>query len=517
MNQTKHTYIGPWVADQGDGTYKNPILHADYSDPDVVALAGDYYMTASSFGHVPGLPILHSNDLVNWKLINYAIKSFNIAEFNEVQHGNGVWAPSIRYYNHKFWIFYGDPDRGIYMLTADHPAEEWTEPLLIKAGKGLIDPCPFWDEDGSAYLIHAYAQSRSGIKHKLNMCQMKPDGTALLDDGVIIIDAPDKHPTIEGPKMLKLRGYYYIFAPAGGVEEGWQTVLRAKQPLGPYEDKIVMHQGNTPINGPHQGGYIQTAEGEEWFIHFQHKDAYGRIVHLQPVTWVNDWPMMGQVIGEGIGEPVLQWKKPSSARAVEVTTPPSTDDFAAAALGLQWQWQANPMSSWYSLAIRDSYIRLYAEALKKTEDTLFQAPHLLLQKFPALQFEALTLVDASQLASGERAGLIIFGYNYSGLAIKRVEQHLELQYFEGDEQEEKVLEHIVLGQEQLELKVEVNAEAQCQFSYSIDLGQSYQSIENKKFQATVSKWVGAKLGIFAEKPLTYTSPGYAEFDYFIVR
>lgn len=211
-------YAEPWVSDQGDGTYINPILHADYSDPDVIRVGDDFYMTASSFGHIPGLPILHSKDLVNWAIINHAVLEMNLEGYDRPQHGNGIWAPSLRFHGGKFWIFYGDPDVGIMMTSAVDPAGEWTPLHLVQAGKGLIDACPFWDEDGQAYLIHAYAKSRSGIKHKLRLCRMSADGKGLLDKGRIIYDGTENHPTLEGPKLYQRNGYYYILAPAGA----WQ-------------------------------------------------------------------------------------------------------------------------------------------------------------------------------------------------------------------------------------------------------------------------------------------------------
>ncbi len=274
-----------WVSDQGDGTYKNPIIYADYSDPDVVRVGDDFYMTASSFNAVPGLPILHSKDLVNWDLIGHALpRQYPLDHFSKAQHGNGVWAPSIRYHEGEFYIYYGDPDFGIYMLKAKDPKGQWSIPHLVKEGKGLIDPSPLWDEDGKAYLVHAYAGSRAGIKSILVVSEMSPCGTHLLNEGKIVFDGHEGYETIEGPKFYKHNGYYYIFAPAGGVTEGWQEVLRSKNVYGPYENKTVMHQGKTDINGPHQGGWVQTQTGEDWFIHFQDRIEYGRITHLNPMT-----------------------------------------------------------------------------------------------------------------------------------------------------------------------------------------------------------------------------------------
>ncbi len=293
-------------------TYTNPIIHADYSDPDVCRAGDDYYMTASSFNCIPGLPILHSKDLVHWELVNYALREQKpLAVFNKPQHGNGVWAPAIRFHNGEFYIYWGDPDFGIYMIKAADPLGEWSEPVLVKEGVGLIDPCPFWDEDGNAYISFAFAGSRAGNKSVLLMSKLSSDGTHTIGESRIVFDGHEKHPTVEGTKLYRRNGYYYIFAPAGGVATGWQLVLRSKNIWGPYDEKIILAQGNTAVNGPHQGAWVDTPAGEDWFIHFQDKGAYGRIVHLQPMVWKNDFPVIGNdADGDGTGEPMMEWKAP---------------------------------------------------------------------------------------------------------------------------------------------------------------------------------------------------------------
>jgi beta-xylosidase len=167
------SYAYPWTPDCGDGTYHNPVLYADYSDPDVIRHREDFYLVASSFNCTPGLPILHSRDLVNWTLVNHALKNIPGERYRKVQPGCGVWAPSLRFHAGKFWIFFATPDEGIYLTTAEKPLGSWSEPHLVREGKGLIDPCPLWDDDGKAYLVHAYAHSRSGLKHKLRICPMR--------------------------------------------------------------------------------------------------------------------------------------------------------------------------------------------------------------------------------------------------------------------------------------------------------------------------------------------------------
>ncbi|MEF3304445.1 glycoside hydrolase family 43 protein [Paenibacillus sp. GYB003] len=533
----------PWVSDQGDGTFANPVLHADYSDPDVVKVGGDFYMTASSFGHIPGLPILRSNDLVNWRLIGHAIRRMELPGYDKPQHGNGVWAPSIRHHDGKFWIFYGDPDVGIFMTTAVDPAGEWSPPHLVHAGKGLIDTCPFWDDDGRAYLVHAYANSRCGIKHKLRVCRMSPDGTRLLDEGAIVYDGERDHPTLEGPKLYKKDGYYYIFAPAGGVATGWQVVFRSKSVFGPYEDKIVLRQGDTPVNGPHQGGWVELDSGESWFLHFQDKGAYGRIVHLQPVRWRDGWPLMGEDRdGDGVGEPVLRMRKPNVGRSYPIETPAASDEFDAAELGLQWQWQANPQESWYRLEERPSHLRLYAVQAPHDAPGLYMAPQLLLQKFPAPSFEATAKLDGSRLAAGERAGIVVFGYSYATLSVLRTADGaggLAVSLTVGDKEGESELWRektarngngsgggVSVGNEEadgggdsgaLYLRVTVTEGARCAFAWSAD-GVSFRPAEAPVFEARKGHWVGAKTGLFAisgQRPASAVG-GYADVDWFRV-
>jgi beta-xylosidase len=494
-------------------TYTNPIIDADYSDPDVIRVGDDFYLAASSFNSVPGLPILHSKDLVNWKIIGHALQSQPPEEvFAKPQHGNGVWAPTIRFHNNEFYIFYGDPDFGIYVVKARNAAGPWSKPVLVKAAKGWIDPCPFWDDDGNAYLVHAWANSRSGIKSILTINRMSPDGTKLLDDGKMVFDGRANHPTIEGPKLYKRNGYYYIFAPAGGVFTGWQTVLRARDIYGPYEDRIVMDRGQTEINGPHQGGWVELKSGESWFVHFQDRRAYGRIVHLQPMKWQNDWPVIGvDPNGDGKGEPVTTFRKPNVGHEYPLQTPQTSDDFDDRKLSLQWQWHANPVARWSSLTARRGWLRLTAIPWPENGKNLWAVPNLLLQKLPSREFTVTTLVDASRLRGGERTGLLMMGRDYSYLAVTRDARGLRVVRVVcvdapkgGDEKETDASE---LPLKQIFLRVEVSDGAVCRFSFSFD-GVRFREF-GETFTAQPGMWIGAKVGLFA-----IGSDGHADYDWF---
>jgi beta-xylosidase len=500
-----------WVADNGDGTYKNPILHADYSDPDAIRVGDDYYLTASSFNMSPGLPILHSKDLVNWKLINYAFQKqppFDV--FSKPQHGGGVWAPSIRYHKGEFYIYYPDPDRGIYMTKTKDPAGIWSEPLLVKEVKGWIDPCPFWDDDGNAYLVNGLAGSRAGIKSILVVSKMSEDGTKLLDDGAMVFDGHDKHPTVEGPKVHKRNGFYYIFAPAGGVGTGWQLVLRAKNIYGPYEEKITLAQGKTKINGPHQGAWVQTQTGEDWFLHFQDRDAYGRILHLQPMKWVDDFPVMGNN-----GEPVLSSKKPNVGKVYPKETPLESDEFNQPKLGLQWQWFANPQAN-FAFPTSLGFLRVFNVPLPDDFKNFWQVPNLLMQKFPAPKFTATTKVTFTPRTDDEKTGLIVTGLDYAYISVKKTPDGLFISQTickdaeNGKPETESVA--IPIKTNTFYLRVKVSEDSTAQFSFSED-SKTFQNI-GEVFSVKKGKWIGAKVGIFAVRTGKTYETGYADFDWF---
>ncbi len=489
----------PWLPDQVDGTCCNPVLYADYSDPDVVRVGDDFYMVASSFNCTPGLPILHSKDLVNWTLIGHALKNLPHPRYEKVQPGCGVWAPAIRFHAGKFWIFYPTPDEGIFLVTAEHPAGPWSEPHCVLAGKGLIDPCPLWDDDGKAYLVHAYAGSRAGIKHRLRVCPMAADGSKLLGEGKIVFHQPERHPTLEGPKFLKRDGWYYILAPAGGVENGWQLALRSKKIYGPYEEKIVLAQGGTDINGPHQGALVDTPDDGWWFLHFQDAGVYGRIVHLQPVEWRDGWPMMGKN-----GEPLRRFKKPILIRDQKPFAPSTSDEFDSDKLGLQWQWHANHRDDWHSLIARPGWLRLFPQAAVRP---LNEQPNLLLQKFPARSFTVETELQLFPAQSGGAAGLVVVGEKsvLFGLQREGLENWLVLQTDDKWERLRRV------AAQPVKLRVAVRAGGECLFSFA-DERKFIQFPQT--FQATKGKWIGAKIGLGSLKSANFLPVSHADFGYF---
>jgi len=511
-----------WVPDNGDGTYSNPVIFADYSDPDVIRVGNDFYLVSSSFQCTPGIPVLHSHDLVNWTILGYVATNIPYGSFESPRHGGGIWAPSIRHHAGKFYVYFGDPDYGIFCATAENPAGPWSSLLRVRQAKGWIDPCPLWDDDGNAYLVHAWSKSRAGFNSVLTVHRMSPDGLSILDDGIPVFDGHANHPTIEGPKFYKRNGFYYILAPAGGVRMGWQVALRSRSVFGPYEDRIVLAQGKTPINGPHQGGWVETASGESWFIHFQDRGPYGRITHLQPMAWKDEWPVIGRdADGDGVGEPVLHWKKPDVGTSSPLCALPTSDEFDGPRLGLAWQWHANHRAEWSSLASRSGFLRLFAVVEPESSKSLWDVPNLLLQKFPAPAFEVTVHLNAGAISPGERAGLVVMGRDYSLIAVTNDGRGMWLTRASctnadkgGVEKEE---EGLPLRPGDLLFRLAVDSAAVCTFSYC-EAGGEFRTL-GERFTAREGVWIGGKVGLFhtartAALPLGHTDVDYVRFAHY---
>jgi len=517
----QHGTAGSWTADNGNGTYHNPILFADYSDPDAIRVGDDYYLVSSSFDAVPGLPILHSRDLVNWTIIGHALpRQVPEEHFAHTQHGNGVWAPSIRYHNGEFFIYYPDPDYGIYLVRSKEITGPWSAPLLVEAGKGLIDPCPLWDEDGKAFLVHAYAGSRAGVKSILVIQGMNSEGTQVLGTPVLVFDGHAHHPTVEGPKLYRRNGYYYIFAPAGGVSTGWQLVLRSKNIMGPYEERIVMDQGGSQVNGPHQGAWVTTQTGEDWFLHFQDRGAYGRVLHLQPMEWINNWPVIGaHTTSATKGEPVAAWKKPNVGKIYPVTYPGESDEFNDTRPGLQWQWQANPQTTWAMPFPAAGCLRLNAVPVPDSAKNDWDLPAILLQKFPAETFTAVTRLHFNAHAAGDRCGLIVMGMSYADISLVKKNDGVYLVYGEclHADKGRPETERILARTENMDvlLKLQVRPGGICSFSYSIN-GTDFIPVPDQQFIAEKGVWIGAKMGLYCSASVRSNDQGSVDVDWFRV-
>ncbi|HEX6358104.1 glycoside hydrolase 43 family protein [Actinophytocola sp.] len=476
--------------------FTNPVLNADWPDPDVVRVGDDYFMAVSSFNRAPGLPVLHSRDLVTWEVIARALPAVPPeAHYRLPRHGGGVWAPSIRHHDGTFHITYPDPDHGIFVVSAEDPRGPWSPARLLLGGTGLIDPCPLWD-DGRAYLVHGWARSRSGVANRLTMVEVDNGLTRLVGVPRTVIDGaelPGYH-TLEGPKLYKRDGWYWIFAPAGGVATGWQSAFRARDIAGPYEGRVVLAQGGSPVNGPHQGAWVDTPTGEEhWFLHFQDRGVFGRVVHLQPMTWQADgWPVIGAA-----GEPVPTHRRPT-APVVPQREPARCDDFTTTSLGLQWHWQANPEPDWLALP-GDGTLRL--RVLPDDVGDLRLLPRVLGQPLPGRPSTWTTSLTLGPSAPGTRAGLVVLGTEYAWLGIEETPGgvHVICRRSVGRGQEHTFAQ-AALPVRGVQVRVDCDAEGTIGFAWR-PLGAAAWREVDTRFQATAGRWIGADIGLFAAAPL----------------
>ena len=538
--------------EKGGPGYTNPILWSDYSDPDVCAVDGEYWMTSSSFNCVPGLQILHSTDLVNWEIAGAALPRLGIFDGRTAPaHGEGVWAPSIRHHDGLFYICWGDPDRGIYEVHAPDPRGRWSSPRLVLEGIGIIDACPLWDDDGRVYVVHGWAGSRAGFNSILTVRELEPDLSGAKGPAVMVFDGISTgNRTVEGPKFYKRGGMYYIFAPAGGVPEGWQLVMRSRSVYGPYEHRVVLHKGGTSVNGPHQGGWVEDAAGDSWFMHFQDMGPWGRVVHLQPMEWTEDgWCRMGvDSDGDGIGEPVAAYRGPAGFKGQwgrkvgkpagilsALETSAGFREACAAGLTpeipLNWQWHAGPSANWGMLFPERGCLRLNCIRPAEGWRNLWDSPNLLLEKIAGPSMDLEVELSFTPSYPGERAGIVVMGLDYATLEMvwdgkeARLEQRVCRNASKGGEEsvEASVPLAAVAGEAvaypvhtdipavyRARVRVHVGDGAVCRFSYGTDGNSRYKTL-GPSFQAREGRWIGAKAGFFAVSSVKKNRGGFAEF------
>ena len=482
-----HAQTLDW-GDQGNGTYINPVLCADYSDPDVIRVDDRYYMVASDF-HFLGMQVLESDDMVNWRLASQIFRRFDYPGWDDMtRYAGGSWAPSIRWHDGRFYVFFCTPHEGLFMSSADDAHGPWTPLHCVRQVEKWEDPCPLWDDDGQAYLGRSRHGAGPIIVHK-----MSADGTQLLDEGVTVYTGP----VAEGTKWLKRDGWYYLIIPEGGVETGWQTVLRSRSVYGPYEKRVVLEQGSTDVNGPHQGALVDTPEGEWWFYHFQSTPVLGRVVHLQPARWRDGWPLIGADIdGNGIGEPVKVWTKPATGKEGDPSLPLTSDEFSGDKLNLQWQWCHNPVDDHWSLTERPGWLTLHA--LPAAD--LRHCRNMLTQKTMGYEATVTVAVDGKDLGKDTAAGLLCIGRSFRAIGLCG-----DGVYVENDGQRQLVLRRKP-GRMFLRLSFDARANSHS-FSYSLDGRTFHQAGE--PFEMRQGFWKGVRTGLYC-----YGDKGKACFDFF---
>lgn len=507
----------------------NPVLDADWPDPDVIRVGDEFWMIASSFQRAPGLPVLRSTNLVDWEHVTNALPALVPAEHYALpRRGSGVWAPSLREHEGTFFLVYPDPDHGIFVLDAPHPAGPWSAPRLLLPGHGLIDPCPLWDDDGRAYLVHGWARSRARVKNRLSLLEVTPDLTAPLSTSQIIIDGaaiPDML-TLEGPKAYRHDGWYWIYAPAGGVADGYQLVFRSRDLRGPYEHRIVLEQDSTPVNGPHQGALVDDPAGGWWFVHFQDRGVFGRVTHVQPVQFdAEGWPHLGERIDDVRGRPVavvppLEGDAAAGAGAgadedapdALYREPRRSDDFRSAQLHPRWHWQANPQPHWW----RTGTGRLDLAFAPSPRGDLRDQGAILCQQLPGQPSDwtvelSLPGVATSAAIGTERAGVVVLGSSYAWAGLRRDADGIALVHatMAADGADEVVSTHRLLSADPgveagVRLHLTVDAEGRVSFAASgVEIGQ--QDVLLSDWQATKGHWIGAEIGLFAtvDSPMSH--------------
>ena len=471
-------------------------------------------------------------------------------------------------WTHEYVIYWGDPDRGAYRIAAPDPRGPWSEPRLVVAGKGIIDTCPLYDDDGRVYLVNGWAQSRAGMNSVLTVRELDTDETHAISEPVMVYDGVlDGNFTAEGPKFYKRNGEYWLFFPAGGVGGGWQVAARSKSPYGPFKARTVMAQGKSKINGPHQGAWVhcesnnqtikQSNNSSDWFVHFSDRDAYGRIVYLEPMAWRKDgWPVIGaDEDGDGCGEPVEEYGMPKGGKlGAQTLYPQTSDEFNDGKIGLQWQWLgksgdfagwATPYGFYRQYTTRYGYNTKkssFGTGSQKVQGSLWNAPNLMVQKFPAFAFTATMKAQVGAKEATEESGLIVQGRSYARIGLRYTgKQEFEVVYVEcrdadkgKDEDKPVVLATVpakVIGAglrtanvKDIWLKVEVTPGeipekkfgpvAMCTFFWSLD-GEKWNEC-GTRFQAREGKWIGATVGIYAVSGPDCTDRGWIDVDWFRV-
>lgn len=517
--------------------YTNPIILCDYSDPDVIRVVNEFFMVASSFNFTPGLPILASKNLVNWKLINYAAENIPVARYGFPQNAQGIWAPSFSYHNGIYYIVVAFPDEGIFVSETDNILGDWTPLRLIYEARGFIDPFLFWDDDGQAYIIHAYAKSRCGFNSKLGLLKYDYERSFCEDNDQIIFDGTETQPTIEGPKVYKRHGFYYIFAPAGGVTDGWQTVLRSKSIYGPWEERIVLEEGKSEINGPHQGALVETPAGESWFIHFQERGIYGRIVHLEPVRWSCDWPLMGTSVKTGVfpGNPVKRFCSPKFLFGRNYYKIPARQIRAFEDANLEWQWSGNHNEKFAEFVGRNGKdcesfklnVLCFSDHFCRGFSVLWNSSNVLTQKIQYENFYFMATLNLKDLPVGGRTGMIFIGDEYASIAVERSEYGFDFVYLKSknnylsDDTRDEIEIYrtpMQLDSDSQPVKIRMDFisfsaySAAIQFSVkSSNFCKKTFSWKSEYFSAENAHWVGGRFGLYAVTKKNAESKGSVLF------
>ncbi|MBW4888505.1 glycoside hydrolase 43 family protein [Mucilaginibacter sp. HMF5004] len=484
-------------SDNGNGTYTNPVIPADFPDPDVVKVGDTYYMVSTTMFIFPGVPIIKSHDLVNWEYCSNAVPRFDFGKCYDLEdcnrYGHGQWATSIKYHNGKFYLLFITLNEGGFMCTASKAEGPWE---VKKLPKGFYDPGLFFDDDGRIYVAQGYG--------KISITEVDENLAPKTKDSLVFTG--NIRGGLEGTHVYKINGYYYLYSTYGGGN-GIQVALRSKNIYGPYEQKIVISDTTPGVTfGVHQGALIQTNTGQWWTMLFVDSGPFGRFPSLQPVTWVDGWPMVG-VNGKG----VITYKKPDVGKTYPIKTFPTSDEFDNKIPGMQWGWNHNPDPANWSLSQRPGYLRLttgrLAPDLTLARNTLTQRPFAkYTQTTPTI---GVTKLDVDHMKDGDNAGIAVFQDPYAYIAVR---QHNNNKYIVMVNNG-KTIDSVAINKPTVYLRtIASNATKKANFEYSFD-NQSFTTIGNDltmKFNLKI--FTGNKFCLF--NYATKQTGGYVDFDWF---
>lgn len=483
-------------SDNGNGTYTNPVIPADFPDPDVIRVNDTYYMVNTTMFIFPGVTILKSKDLVNWQYCSNAVQRFDFGPCYDLngcdRYGHGQWATSLRYHNGKYYLLFITLNEGGFLCTAVKPEGPWKVRHLTK---GFYDASLLFDGD-KIYVAHGNS--------KLYVTELNSDFAPLGKDSLVFTG--DIRHGLEGTHFYKINGYYYLYS-TYGARDGIQVALRSKNVYGPYEEKVVMRDTTPGVNfGIHQGALIKTQTGQWWTMLFVDQGAFGRFPSLQPVKWVDGWPMVGVN-----GKAVATYKKPAIGKEYPTTRLATSDEFSETKLGMQWGWNHNPVPGKWSLTRRPGYLRLetagVASALPEARNTLTQRMFTYYSK--SIPTIGVTKMDIGKMKDGDVAGLAIFQNPYAYIAVRQWAGTKYVAMVNNGE----TMDSAVVKTNAVYLRASASyGTSDASFSYSVD-NKNFVPIGNElAMKFSLSIFTGNKMCLF--NYATQTSGGYVDFDWF---
>lgn len=495
---------GEW-GDQGDGSYANPVLPADFSDLDAIAVGSTFYAISSTMQYSPGMTVLESKDLVNWKIVGGVVPDLTAIDpelnWNRMDRaGHGIWAGAIRWHDGRFWVYFTTPDQGIFMSTAKDAAGPWTPVQSVMAATGWDDPCPFWD-DGQMYLVtsHTGPEGPSGTKYNIHLFKLTGDGKTILAGSDHIIHQSRGS---EANKLYKWNGLYYHYYSEVRPEGRVAMMDRAKSLDGPWETRQLIHVHGAVDKEPNQGGIVQAPNGKWWFFTHQGRgDWEGRAAVLLPVEWVDGWPVLGKVGSDGIGEMV--WRDEKPVEGMPETLVVASDDFDAPTLKPEWQWNYQPRAGMWSLSERPGFLRLHAFPSLKPNDLKTIGNVLTQRAFRSKRNEVTVKLDVSGMVDGEEAGLSHFARTFASIGLL---QRGEVRTISVNENGARGAGPTVT-QGAIWLRSTWGFDGVSQFAYSLD-GTQFVPIGDP-YQLTWGSYRGDRVGLFTVNGKT---SGWADFD-----